>query len=194
MSSVRALCDRVLWIDSGQIRADGTASNVIVDYLASLESCAETPLHERSDRHGNGKVRLKEITFLGSGTESNLTQGRPCRVRLLTTAVCPGASCGFTVFDPFGQPVTTFDSALPTAEFRRGASDCEFLCDIPELLLLPGRYRVDAGLAWRDELLDHVEAAAYIHVAPSELQQSIAIDLAGFGSVYLPHVWEVPGE
>ena len=52
MTSIGRLCNRVIWLDGGQIRQDGKAAEVIDAYLQSIgslsaESMAEMPIHER---------------------------------------------------------------------------------------------------------------------------------------------------
>ena len=66
------------------------------------------------------------------------------------------------------------------------------MCNVPELLLLPGRDRVNAAIERSGETLDHIEAAAYFDVIPSSLKQTYESEQTGYGSIYLPHRWEVP--
>jgi SAM-dependent methyltransferase len=43
MSSIIELCDRVIWIDNGKIKKTGAASDVVRDYLKSLDVTYELP-------------------------------------------------------------------------------------------------------------------------------------------------------
>ena len=44
------------------------------------------------------------------------------------------------------------------------------ICEIDELLLLPGRYRIDVALYLEGELQDHVEAAAFFSVGQGAIR------------------------
>ena len=63
------------------------------------------------------------------------------------------------------------------------------VCQLPELFLLPGRYRLNVALYARGELQDHVEAAAYFTVEPGELRGRPVRGAEGHGGVHFPHVW-----
>jgi lipopolysaccharide transport system ATP-binding protein len=52
MTSIGRLCNRVIWLDGGRIRQDGTAGDVIDAYMQSIgtlsaEAMTEMPIHER---------------------------------------------------------------------------------------------------------------------------------------------------
>lgn len=59
MSAVESLCERVIVLDSGRKVFDGETKNGIDFYLTNAEQIDNIiPLHKRTDRGGNGKVRV----------------------------------------------------------------------------------------------------------------------------------------
>ncbi len=64
------------------------------------------------------------------------------------------------------------------------------VCELDELLLLPGRYRVDVGLSLVGELQDHVDGAAFFTVGPGAVRGRPVGREATYGLVQLPHVWK----
>ncbi len=60
MSAVQSLCQRVLWLQNGEVAADGYPGDVIAQYLATLESPASEHLWpDRGQAPGNEVVRLR---------------------------------------------------------------------------------------------------------------------------------------
>ena len=73
MSAVEGLCSRVIWINDGTIRMDGSAWNVIRAYMAAFSNeqrgCNE--LHGFRRRAGTGEIRLPEWNFFLSHGNPN---------------------------------------------------------------------------------------------------------------------------
>ena len=128
-----------------------------------------------------------------STAEAGLESGRPARFVFETSPALPGLSCVFDIFDSLGQHVTYFDSANTSLD--DGVDDTgesRFVCELDELLLLPGRYRVDVALNCDGELQEHVEGAAVIdvHDGTSGLRRIVAAP--GYGSAFMHHRWVCP--
>jgi lipopolysaccharide transport system ATP-binding protein len=77
MATVRRLCKRGIWLETGKVKLIGTAGECIDMYIGSVEDFPGSELGffdlaTRSDRSGNGKVRFRTIRLVGSdGTERN---------------------------------------------------------------------------------------------------------------------------
>jgi lipopolysaccharide transport system ATP-binding protein len=68
----------------------------------------------------------------------------------------------------------------------------KIICEIDELLLLPGQYRMNVMLSDSGELLDHIEAAAVFEVEPGELQGRPVAVGTSYGNVCMQHKWILP--
>lgn len=186
LGAVRALCDRGVLLRHGMVAADRPVAETVAAYLEGLEDAAAQDVAMRVDRHGKGGVRVARVEVAASdGVSRALSTGRPARFAFAATAVLPGMTCLFDVFDPFGQQITSFDSAALDA--RDGGAT--FTCELDELLLVPGRYRIDVALMCNGELQDHVEGAAFIDVHQGVIGGRPVRDWAGCGSVVMPHRW-----
>jgi lipopolysaccharide transport system ATP-binding protein len=192
MMSVQRLCQRALWLDGGELRDDGPTDAIVRRYLASLQRAGEMRLEDRVDRRGNGEVRLTRVRLTGSGKQARLATGEPWIAQFEIDRPTAGLSCSFTIYDPFGQPVTYFDSAVAAPNDQAAGSATTFVCQVDELLLLPGRYRINAALERDGQLLDHVEGAAWFDVAPSPLRDRAVQPQGAYGSIQLPHSWVRP--
>jgi lipopolysaccharide transport system ATP-binding protein len=101
----------------------------------------------------------------------------------------------FGVYDTFGNLVADFTSAEWSAldvsfdSETGGAEPDVVVCELDELLLLPGRYRVDVGLYLLGDLQDYIEGAAFFSVGPGAVRGRAVRGDATYGVVQIPHVW-----
>jgi lipopolysaccharide transport system ATP-binding protein len=195
MAAVQALCKRGIFLQNGTLLADSTASSAISTYLQMLEQTQSVDLLERTDRRGQGEVKLSkvEITTGGDNPSTILATGRPACFSFHTTAIQKGLSCVFTIYDPFGQALATFNSAVHSPEdFRDPAMDWKLVCHLDELSLTPGRYRMNVAI-WSDGVLqDHIEGASFFDVEQGVIKGRPIIKGNGTGRVCMHHRWIMP--
>ena len=196
LGAVRSLCQRGLLIEGGRIARDGPVGTTVDSYLKMLELRSSESLLSRADRSGAGVVRLARVEVqqpeIASG--SALMTGAPARFVFHLTSKLPGLSCSFTIYDQRGVPVGFFDSAMQGLEDSmdtRGSAS--FVCETDELLLLAGRYRINAAITQGHKLQDRIEAAVFFDVEPGMLGGRQFRRYHGYGNVALPHRWITPG-
>ena len=77
---VQTLCDRAAWIEKGVLRAEGSALEVVDEYIATVNKAERVRLdsegHGRADgdleRRGGGEATVTAVTFIGSDGEPTL--------------------------------------------------------------------------------------------------------------------------
>jgi lipopolysaccharide transport system ATP-binding protein len=193
MASVQSLCTRAILLRDGQVVVDAVPARTVAAYLRGLESSAAVDLGARQDRSGEGGSRLRrcEISAPG-GPHGVLQSGRSARFSFEVDQGRPGLRCWFAIYDQLGEVVACFDSryAAP-ADTMLPARATTFTCTLEELLLLPGRYRVDVGL-WQGTWQDRIEGAAFFEVEDGAVGGRPAFRQPGCGNVSIPHHWEAP--
>ena len=194
MGLLQQLCERGIFLQHGTVHKDGTITEAVDAYLQTLEQAKSQDLSKRTDRKGVGQVRLvnTEVTTNGNGSSSILKTGHPARFIFCVNAFVPGMACNFFIYDTIGQPVTSFYSRV------RGPGDAydpknglKFICDLDELLLLPGRYRIDVAIVGDNRLQDFIEAAAVFEVGDGQVGGRLAQHDGKF-SVIMNHRWTLP--
>src|SRR5262249_41855631 len=105
-------------------------------------------------------------------------------------SVLPDLHCIFTIYDLNGCPIANFNSGVRASDdtFNYAVTK-EFACEIQELPLLPGKYRLNVALSSGTELQDHVEGAATFSVVPGPIAERDVKSANGYGSVYIAHRW-----
>jgi lipopolysaccharide transport system ATP-binding protein len=194
MATVQAFCTRAVLLRQGVLAASGSPADTVQAYLRGLETVASQDLLTRTDRSGPGRVRLTSLVVETEGAPPGvLASGQPARFVFDVDTPRRGMTCSFTIYDQLGRAVTYFDSAeLGEGDMIDSSSPARFCCEVEELLLIPGRYRINAGIASDGELQDHIEAAAFFDVEAGLLRGRPVARAAGFGNALMPHRWSVP--
>jgi homopolymeric O-antigen transport system ATP-binding protein len=196
LGTLASFCRSGLLLEEGRLAAQGPVEDVVRTYVRSLEAAAGRTVGERGDRSGEGRISVTSAQVLGArGSGSSLQTGEPARFSFEVTRSLPGLHCSFTVYDMAGAAVTYFDSGeaspfdvpfKPEMRSRPGTVSCE----LDELLLLPGRYRVNVALYLEGELQDHVEAAAFFSVGRGTIRGRPVSSGPGHGGIQIPHLWK----
>jgi lipopolysaccharide transport system ATP-binding protein len=196
MSIIQALCQRGILLDGGRLVSDSAIDEAIAAYLRSVESVSTIDLEDRRDRRGWGYARLTRLETGGINGE-HLASGRPAQFRFHVArsdeAETGSLSCSFTLVNNLGHPIATLNSEQRSAGDRPGESKDTFVCEVDQLPLLPGRYRMDVEIHGRLYLQDALEGAAFFDVEQGLFEgRPVAID--ALGDVAVAHRWVVPPE
>ena len=194
MAVVQALCSRAVFLNHGRVVEDGAVEQIAGAYLRSLDRSASLNLLERKDRDPRGweDVRLREVDVM-SLDGGVLATGRPAQFVFRLTGSLPAISCAFVIYDHLGLPVATFDSRARSTGDLIVPSDNAFVCEVDELPLVPGQYRVDVTMRGAGQIQDGLEAAARFQVEEGTMRGRPVPLEAMSGRVFLPHRWQIPG-
>ncbi len=196
MATMQALCRRGIFLEGGRVHTDGSIVEAVTGYLRSVEQAGTIDLEQRTDRRGWHEVVLSSVEITGAQHDELLATGRPARfsfgTKLREGDDSGRLSCTFVIVNHLGQAVTTL------ASVEHGPNDLEdpaqpgtFVCEIDELPLVPGRYRVDVEIQGRSYLQDGIEGAAVFDVEQGTLEgRPVAGGSAG--DVAVAHRWIVP--
>lgn len=194
MGLLQQLCERGIFLQHGTVHTDGTITEAVDAYLHTLEQAKSQDLSKRTDRKGVGQARLvnAEVSANDNGSPSILKTGQPARFVFIVNAFVPGIACNFFIYDSIGQPVTSFYSRVrgPEDSFDPEAG-LRFVCNLDELLLLPGRYRIDVAIVGDNLLQDFIEAVAVFEVAEGQVRGRPSPPDGKF-SVSMSHRWTLP--
>ena len=192
MAIIQALCSRVVVLDRGRVIADDAPDNAIGAYLKTLERVNTTDLLDRTDRSGRGAILVKTAEVTG-GHAGVIRSGEPLSIVVETTGVLRDSACALHVYNALGQPVATLDSSAPSKrdEQEEDASKALFQCEVPELLLVPGGYRVDITLTGDGYRQDVLPGAVMFDVEQGMVGER-AVTSGGVGDVAMPHRWRAP--
>ncbi len=189
-AALRSLCDKGVLLEFGTVSLAAPLEEVLATYLGRIHLAAHTPLSLRSDRQGRGDVRFASVEIANTDGASGITLGMPAYVTFRLSRPRCDVDCSFRVFDEDDTLVFTCDTRLRAVdEPRFSAAVGTLVCELPEMLLMPGRYRVDATLFRNGVREDRLDGAAYFDVQFGYLRGRQVKLAKQRPLVALPHRW-----
>ena len=82
MASIQSLCEKAFLLDNGRLILEGTAQDVVKNYLRSTASMDYDSLDKRHDRSGDGSVRFTTISIEGINPEKAIYPGSSLKITL----------------------------------------------------------------------------------------------------------------
>ncbi len=192
MAAVQQLCDRAVHLDAGRVIADGPAQQVVGSYLDSLRQRGTLRLAERKDRGGTGPQRIIDAAAYLDAHDTPTTVlavGRSARLVFALSEPMREAELVFALYDVHGHLIADFDSRQFAAADHHDTPTSRVICDIPQLTLTPGTYRLNVALLDRQRVaIDHVEGAMTLRIEDGTLAGR-AVPHGTRGVALLPHQW-----
>jgi len=195
MSAMQALCQKVLWLDGGNVQEIGSSSEVIHQYLSSVTSTMAIPVVDRTDRTGSGTVQLTSIrieTVDGHSvirTTSRLrilldyVSDKPLRQPQFRVDLHDISNIGIYTLD------TKFTGELPETLPARGT----VVCETGPIHLTPGRCHVNVEVKNYNVWADMIDDAAEFDVEAEDFYPTGHMpDRSEFIGV-IPYQWSVDG-
>lgn len=180
LATVENLCQRGIVLRQGQLAFSGSAADAIKHYVRGVPGeqssanggCVDlTRAPGRASRYRPLLKRLELLDEDGHPIHHGLPMAAPLRARIQFELEEPTAT--FTValaFDNLhGQCVFYANSSYspaPVSEKPRG--EHLYVCDIPSFALVPGEYRIRAGLSVAGVWVDNIDDAARLTVLGSD--------------------------
>jgi lipopolysaccharide transport system ATP-binding protein len=195
MAVIQALCSRGVVLQSGRVVMDGVIGEAVGHYLRSLEQASQVDLLHRTDRSGWHGIMVSGLQVTGPGGAA-LATGAPARFTVTLTGLQLTTACTLTVLNNLGQPVCQLESGnVGSADAAVPAPSPDtpavFVCDVPQLPLLPGRYRVDIDVRGIHHTEDRISSALLFDVESGVLAGR-PVSASAAGDVAVEHRWTVP--
>jgi lipopolysaccharide transport system ATP-binding protein len=204
MAAVENLCQRGIILRNGEVAFDGDAKTAVQQYVQGVSNWLEREeisaidlksAVRPSDVEGGALERLELYTADGQPFNGFLPIGGGLRFNLQfrLKKATEDFDPRINIKDLYGRIIFSlrgsFEAERPWG-VRSGHQ--EFVCEVPELPLLPGEYRIEAGLAIENQWVDYVEDALRITIIESDYYGTGVVPKSGF--CVLEHHWRVASE
>jgi lipopolysaccharide transport system ATP-binding protein len=195
MAAIENLCTRTIWIDGGEVKADGSTADVVRAYLRSFGTVDGHVLDLRAikQRRGTEAARFTKMEFLNEKDEGRpvIHSGDRLRVRLHYECQknLSNLYFGFRIMSNFGALITDANSwttSQPVQWAPQGPGSIDL--DIDFLNLMPGLYHIGVWLKGSGGAHDELDNAAKLEIEASDFYGTGRLD-AKFGMIFLPYRW-----
>jgi hypothetical protein len=196
MAAIENLCPRTVWINEGQVKADGPTKQVARDYLESFGQREGQSLELGSlcDRQGSGLTRIVRMEMLTTDGEPKpiVHSGDALRIRLHYECQREISSLhfGVRIFSNMGQLITdahTWTTCQPVELAPAGPGCIEI--DIDFLNLMPDTYHLGVWASAFHEWHDVLDNVAKLEIEPSDYYGTGRGVENRFGTIFLPFRW-----
>jgi ABC-type thiamine transport system ATPase subunit len=199
LAAVENLCSRGIWIDSGKIRMDGRAKDVIASYMSSFagERDSGSDLSGTENRLGSGEIRYTRLEYLSpDGTPCAMARsGDPLVLRFHyhaeKTIRDPGF--GFRLFTEMGTLITECGHWMHGIYIPKvGPGDAFIDVEIDSLTLVPGQYSFSLWISGHQG--KHIydgDVRVRLDVEVADVYRSGHMLDSRRGLVYFPQRWKV---
>lgn len=194
MNAVESLCSRGIVLESGSLYIDSGTRESISAYLENTyKLMSETPLADRKDRRGSGKVRAMSFRVLDAEGEqvNSLQSGRDYyfEIRYInhTGTLLNNVVFSFDFFDERGNVILLFRTNFTNNNINLEPGTGYVRCKVSNLPLANGTYHFSVFISHADqEILDWIEDAASVKVDGG--------DFFGTGNPGLPSICKILGK
>ena len=199
MAAVSSLCSKAMVLWDGMVDYPlGDVAEGVQRYLTQVHKITKTTLAERTDRKGNGRVRIKnfasfdqqgnELEYIATGQEVNFRvyySGEEDQIENVTVAIGISSSTGAFVSMLSNQMTgNTFDSI---------GKEGYVTCKVKKLPLAPGEYTANLIIRSNDMILDWIQQAVTIVVEPGDFFGTGRLPPQSHGGVLVEQEWSLNG-
>ena len=173
MAAVRSLCNKGIVLDNGMIAYQGTTEDAIESYLNRSSLSLSTPLDDRIDRCGDGRIKLRNLFFRNAKNEivESIFSGDYLKVEFHVDVADDINLKELLVGCAFEDAAQSFVVQWASDEMRQDFTQIQdgvFWLEIPHLDLRPNLYgfyvQISLGTTRKADFCDALHGAAFITI------------------------------
>lgn len=195
MAAVSSLCTKAMVLWEGKVEFPlGDVEEAVQKYLTQVHKITKTKLADRTDRAGNGKIRIQdfgsfdrdgnELEYLASGQEVDFRVYYCCAENNLQNV-----SVAIGITSHAGAFVSMLSNQVAGENFNSIGRSGFFSCKIRKLPLSPGSYTANLIIRSNDVILDWIQQAVTIVVEPGDFFGTGRVPPPTHGGVLLEQEW-----
>jgi len=196
MAAVTALCSRACLLNNGNLIAEGEVRPVIERYLSAAKSVDRIPLAERTDRRGDGRVRLTDVRLLNDKGDlvEAVASGQDIRISIgycsMDGAAPENVKVGIGVYSMNETFLLYCSNELVGTDFKSLPPEGRVECRIPQFPLTRGQYNLNISFLIKGILADWVPAARGLQVVEGDFFGTGKLPPAAHGGFLTLQTWE----
>jgi lipopolysaccharide transport system ATP-binding protein len=189
MAAVKSLCDRGIVLERGNIIYQGNSEDSVNKYLTTSSSTKSEKLSDRTDRRGNGKLRVNDIDILNKNHDIvyEVISGETMLLKISVTKYEKVDYSKLKVALNFMNDTENFVLSYISDEMGYNFRDLEhqdfFYLKIPNLYLRSNKYDVRVLITELDtkesSFIDVIERAVEINVLPGDIWNTGQLNRTG---------------
>lgn len=194
LSRIQALCQKTIWLEAGKVKAAGKTALVVQQYLAEVMTTEAIPLEARTDRMGDGSIRLRSVRIEPVAPSGVIRTSSRLRISIDYWSDRPLKNAQFyiDVSDLDDAGIYALDSTymddLPEVLPAEGT----VVCETDPIHLTPGRCYLNVAVFRGTAMADRVDYAAVFDVEPEDFFASGRMPERKWTKCVIRHSWSIP--
>jgi lipopolysaccharide transport system ATP-binding protein len=178
MEAILGLCPRTIWINQGQIAADGDSKEVVDAYTKDSMDRASLVSLESREAQGPGIVRFTGFHLRDAKGQPtpHVLSGDPVDLVIDYSSVNGEELSNVTVWiwlrDPMRKPLICLMTKLVNKMFERLPANGRLVCRMDRVRLTPGSYMVDLAMQPAGKRSEKLLEAATLDVLSGDFYKS----------------------
>jgi lipopolysaccharide transport system ATP-binding protein len=199
MAAVSSLCTKAMVLWQGKLEVPlGSVETAVQQYLSQVHKITKTKLAERTDRQGDGRVRIKDFAaFDNQGNELEyLATGQEVDFRIYYSSDASNVqnvSVAISITSNAGSFVSMLSNQVAGDTFESIARDGYITCKIKKLPLMPGNYTANLMIRSNEAIADWIQQAVTIVVEPGDFFGTGRMPPPSHSGVLLEQEWSLNG-
>ncbi len=201
MAAITSLCSRVIYLNTGKLIKDGSASAIVQFYFSANSNSQAVSLAMRSDRQGSGLLWMTHVEILDTSTGNRIVQvysGQNITLKIgyennLTEPIRNGV-CIIAFKSQFGQPLFACSTRVSNENLTLLSQRGKIVCAIPRFPLNEGVYQMDIMIKQGNDstnILDSIEQAVQVQVVHGDFFGTGRSLPASPSPFLVDHAWEI---
>lgn len=198
MTAVSGLCERAVLLNQGQVSDQGPTASIVSRYLEETESLSRCRLADRTDRKGNGRLRITDIALLDGRDRpvESIRMGEDMTIRIAYTSDGdrPVRNVQFSLhfFTVMNQPLFNLWNEMAGNQFATLPPTGQVQCKVSRLPLTPGSYIYNAYCEVGMSIADWVVSAGSIEVVEGDFFDTGRMVSPAHKDLFvLPQEWKI---
>jgi lipopolysaccharide transport system ATP-binding protein len=195
MAAIQNLCRRCILLKDGKINGIGEAKDIVTKYLSTISELTQIPLKDRTDRKGNGLIRITNVIFQNAKRETvnHFISGEDAYILLeyesKSNDNLNNVDVALSVDNSSGERIFTLYSEFTNDTFYKVGKNGFFVCYVPNLPFTSGKYSFTIFLNIQQEICDWVINAGSFQVEDGDYFKTGKVQNRGQGCFLVKHKW-----
>lgn len=191
MSMIQSLCQKTLWLNKGRVIEIGPTPGIVNRYFSSVTSEEAIPVENRSDRQGDGSVRISTIRIQGGDGAPVIRTSSRLKITITYASDKPVhfLQIYVSIYDLTDTGIYVLDSdavgGLPEILPQKGV----LVCQTDPINLTPGRCYATVCIYKGNMIADRVGGAAFFDVEADDFYKSGKIPERDYVLCTIRHNW-----
>jgi len=198
MAAVENFCNRCIVLDKGCVGFDGHTHDAVEHYMkAVLSKIVDVPIGQRTNRRGNGKLRVTRFHLEDSRgrTIQAARSGEDCT--FVFGYECPDGQpkrnvvASFGIQDQMGRSLILHRTNFTWEDFDTVPARGEIRCTVPKFPLVAGTYYIGSFLESGAQVLDDAGIIAQFNVDSGDFFGTGCAGMPSHGPFLVDGRWSV---